>query len=699
MEKELTAFTEKLSYFENADRERILNALGVAQKNYGENSDAHSAGHSGKFSTGAAFILLELGLDADTIIASLILESYLDRPPSSIPVPPLAQVSIGDQFGPTVALLVGGVLKAGNLKTNNKTIAEAQNIRNMLLALTDDIRVIFIKLAEKLHALRTLDSSSDDVRKIVARECLDIYAPLADRLGISWIKNELEDLSLKFLNRETYQQIKNLVAEKRVERKQFLGLVQETIGREAEAAGINVTVESRAKHFYSVYMKMRKRGISPDKIYDLSGIRIICDSIENCYTLLGMVHRLWKPLSGCFKDYIAMPKPNGYRSLHTTVMFDGDSGQAHPDKVSVEQISLEQASGWGKLLEIQIRTEEMHRIAEYGVASHWLYKKGSSRDMVLPEDVEVVNKLKGWKQSEQGSSGFSSSWLEDLKREMLRNWVFVFTPQGKVIKLPAGATPIDFAYYIHTAVGEHCTGAKANGSIIPLNSQLKNTQVVEVLTSNSAHPHLNWLQLVKTSKARNKIRSWLEKNDDFYITGKAEEAKKKATPEASVVPPVPERKAPFQMVVQPPSSIFQVRIEDEKNLLIRFARCCNPVTGDAIIGYVSRGRGIIIHRKNCRCLASNPEFELRKIEAVWEDEGSVLVKRFRIEAKYSANLFSEIEGAIRKRQGHLIEGRLEETASNRLAGNFTMQLIKADDLKLVMKNIRGIPGILAIQTE
>ena len=665
---ENAAFTEKLRYFETNDRERILKALELASPSVSPD--------------GAASILLELGLDADTIIASLILDSYRNGPSSSS-----LPLSVEEQYGSAISLLVHGVIKIDGLKTNNRTIQEAQNIRNMLFALTDDIRVFFIKLAEKLHSLRVLDSTSDSGRKTVARECLDIYAPLADRLGISWMKNEFEDLSLKFINPETYQQIKKIVAEKRNQRNQFLELMQETIKSETKAAGIDVMVESRAKHFYSVYMKMRKRGISAEKIYDLSGIRIICESIENCYTLLGIIHRLWKPLSGCFKDYIAMPKPNGYQSLHTTIMFDIDSEEE------------------GKLLEIQIRTEQMHQIAEYGIASHWLYKKGSSRDMVLPEDISVVNKLKNWKHSDQRAGEISPAWLLDIKREILRNWIFVFTPQGKVIKLAAGATPIDFAYSIHTAVGEHCVGAKANGSIVPLSSQLKSTQVVEILTSQSAHPNINWLQLAKTSRARNKIRSWLEKNDEFYSTGKTEDAKKKPVPEPPAVPAVPDQKSPehnrsaIQMVVQPQSSLFQVRIEDEKNLLIRFARCCNPVTGDPIIGYVSRGRGIIIHRENCNNLANNPEFDNRKIEAVWENADSLLIKRFMIEAKYSANLFSEIESAIRKRQGHLIEGRLEEDTSNRLIGSFTMQLMKADDLKLVMKNIRGIPGMIAIKTD
>jgi len=673
VETKLAIFAEKISPFESSTRERILKTLDFMQE----------SAPGQKHFAGAALILLDLGLDADTIIAALLLVGFRDS---------LLPQALAEQVGQEAALLVQGVKKIDGLKTNAKTTYEAENVRNMLFALTDDIRVILIKLAEKLHAMRVMDVSSadgDEERKMAARECLDIYAPLADRLGISWIKAEMEDLSLKFLNRETYQQIKHIIAQKREQRSLFLELAREAIIAEAEKAGLAIEVKSRAKHFYSVYMKMRKRSKPADAIHDLSGIRIVCDSIENCYTLLGIVHHLWRPLSGSFKDYIARPKPNGYQSLHTAVMIEEGTGEEHEGEE-------------GRMLEIQIRTREMHSVAEHGVASHWLYKKGPSRNSIESQEVGLTNKFKAWNQGalSLAADGPSSSglWLEDIKRDLFRKWVYVFTPQGKVIKLPAGATPIDFAYHVHTAVGEHCIGAKAGGSIIPLSSQLRNAQVVEILTSPSAHPNLNWLEVAKSPRVRNRIRSWLEKNDEAFMT-----EKKKPVPEAAAAPHVPdtppEAAAPpiMQMVIQPLSSAMRVRIEDEKNLMLRFARCCNPVTGDPIIGYVSRGRGIIIHRKNCTSMAHNPEFEKRKIDAEWENTGSALVKRFRIEAKLSANLFSEIEGAIRKLQGHLIEGRLEETAENRLSGIFTMQLTQAGDLKPVIKHIRGIPGILAIQ--
>jgi GTP pyrophosphokinase len=365
----------------------------------------------------------------------------------------------------------------------------------------------------------------------------------------------------------------------------------------------------------------------------------------------------------------------------------------------------------GKLLEIQIRTGEMHHIAEYGVASHWLYKKAAAREGVRPLDISIINHLRAWNTqdlhphaNENQELPSSESFLENIKQELLKDSIYVFTPQGKVLELPAGATAIDFAYYIHSAIGEHCAAAKADGMIIPLSSELKNTQVVEILTAPAAHPHLNWLRLAKTSKARSKIRSWLQQHDDSLIIEKNVVAKhaflrKKPAKEQPKELPLEHDPSPVQWVINPQlpeGNLLHVRVEDEKNMMIRFARCCRPVTGDPIIGYVSRGRGIIVHRKHCSNLRHIPDFEERQIPTAWENADPVLVKRFKVESRLSADLFSEIEGAARKYQGHLIEGRLEETAVNRLTGFFTLQLEKEEDVKKIMKNIRGIPAVFTI---
>jgi GTP pyrophosphokinase len=667
----ISEFKEQLQRSEIGEQERIFQAVAWRAQfpaDPGDPSGEAALVHP----LGVAAILTNLNLDADTIIAAL-LHDVLEETGRS-------PGEIEERFGPDAARMVEGVTRIADISAKSKTLQEAENIRKMLFAMVTDIRVIFIKLADKLHTMRTLDEFDRERHKTIAQECLDIYAPLADRLGISWIKDELEDLALKYLNREVYLQIKEIVALKRGERRDFLDKVKEDIRREAAAAGITIEVESRAKHFFSIYQKMRKRNKATGDLYDLFGIRILCDGIEPCYTLLGLVHRLWKPLDGRFKDYIAMPKSNGYQSLHTTVMAAG-----------------------GNLLEIQIRTREMHRIAEHGIASHWLYKKGGAKEAVRPADISLVSRLRDWKQieSESGFSRVSESFLDDIKRELLKDSIYVFTPQGKVIELPAGATPIDFAYHIHTAIGEHCVGAKADGAIIPLSSELQNTQVVEILTATNGRPHVNWLRTVRTAKARSKIRSWLQQNDDSIIIEKNVVAKKKPPPPEAPPEKEPEPLGPRfirPQILESDTTLLHVRVEDEKNMMIRFAKCCHPVTGDPIIGYVSRGRGIIIHRKNCSNLANIPDFLERKIETEWENAASILVKRFKVEARLSTDLFSEIEGAVRKYQGHLIEGRLEETSVNHLTGFFTMQLEQSEDLKRVLKNIRGIPSVFSIQT-
>ncbi len=671
MESVVVDFSEKIQSYEPKDRERILRAALWVHELYEKQSAASGIDHIAHL-LAVAGILTNLNLDADSIIAALlhdVLENNVTTPEK-----------IAEGFGEAIPKLVEGLTRIADISAKNKTNQEAESIRKMLFAMVQDIRVILIKLADKLHTMQTLDHLPENQRKTVAQECLDIYAPLADRLGISWMKDELEDLSLKQLNREAFLQIKEIVALKKNERKEFLDRVQEDITKEANAAGIDIEIKSRAKHFYSIYQKMRKRSKEVGDLYDLFGIRILCRTIENCYTLLGFVHRLWKPLDGRFKDYIAMPKANGYQSLHTTVM-----------------------SYNGNLLEIQIRTFDMHQTAEYGVASHWFYKKGSTTEVIRPEDIPIVNRLKDWNLADNENHN-SSSFLDDIKREILKDSIYVFTPLGKVIELPAGATPIDFAYAIHTSIGEHCVGAKADGSIVPLTSELQNTQVVEIMTSPNARPNVNWLQGVKTSKARSKIRSWLQQNDDSIIIEKNVVARKKILP-AENIQPAPSQQEKTEEVFQQRivddevlnSQVLQVTVEDEKNMMIRFARCCQPITGDPIIGYVSRGRGIIIHRNNCSNLKNIPDFAERKIDVEWENAAAFLVKRFAIEARRSASLFSEIEGAVRKHQGHLIEGRLEETKADHLTGFFTMKLDNKDDLKKVMKSIRAIPSVYSIQ--
>jgi GTP pyrophosphokinase len=547
---------------------------------------------------GVAEILSLLGLDADCVAAGLLCRTAFTE---------AQREELRAKLGEGVYALTLGASRVASLSSTDKTISDAEHIRKMLFAMVNDIRVIFIKLADKLDTLRTLDNEKAQVpRRLVrlaAQECLDIYAPLADRLGIQQMKDELEDLALKHLNPDAFLQIKEIVAVKRNERDRFLSGVKDRVLREAEKSGIAVEGYSRAKHFYSIYQKMRKRGKAGDELFDLLGVRLICRSIEHCYTLLGICHRLWKPIDGRFKDYIAMPKSNGYRSLHTTVMAEGN------------------------LLEIQIRTTEMHETAEFGVASHWLYKKGSTAEVVRVEDLSIINRLKEWnaQQTEDGPGGAflgpvaqglgvplrgqedgEADFLAEIKKELLKDSIFVFTPMGKVVELPQNATAIDFAYAIHSDIGNHCSLAKANGKAIPLSAPLQNTQVVEIQVSPAAHPNRNWLPLVRTAKARNKIRAWLFQHDDFAAP---------ETPKEHAERPHPQPKKKAEPETRP---LLTVRVADEKNMMVRFAKCCVPKPPQAIVGFVSRGRGIIIHRAECKSLLHIADFEERRIDAEWD---------------------------------------------------------------------------------
>ena len=562
------------------------------------------------------------------------------------------------------------------MKAQNKSVQTTETIRKMLFAMVKDIRVILIKLADKLHNMRTLEYKKEHRRRAIAQETLDIYAPLAGRLGIAWLKDELEDLALKHVNNAAYDQIKAFVSQRRSERSDYLERVEESITQAATEAGIDIEVETRAKHFYSIYEKMRRRGKELEEIFDLLGTRIVCGTASQCYTLLGLVHQIWPPIEGRFKDYIAMPKANKYQSLHTTVMgFDG------------------------KLLEIQIRTREMHQTAEYGIAAHWVYKQGLTREQARKEDLAIINRVR-----DLGAIRLTSNeFLEEIKREILKDSIYVFTPKGDAIQMPRGATAIDFAYHIHTEVGHHTMAAKADGSIIPLRAELSNTQVIEIVTSQHAHPHLNWLRYARTTRTRQKIRQWLNKHDESLILDKSIVARKKAPVPPAKKPPEPAREHEHDENGErhEPATVIDtgkvgVRVGDERNMLIHFAQCCHPTTGDEIVGYVSRGRGIIVHKQGCKNLTNIPDFESRAIEVEWETVSPRETRRFRVVAKRTFDLFSEIESAIRKFHGNLIEGRVEESDDGRLDAQFTVELDRRDDFKKVMKSVRSIPQVLSI---
>ncbi len=541
-----------------------------------------------------SFILAESRFDVDTIVSGLV-HGYSANG--------VSHEEIAAEYGEDVAKIVEGASKIHELPSSTRTLLQSDAIRKMLFALADDVRVIFVKLADKLDRIRYIKNLDEAERKILAQEVIDIWAPLADRLGMQNAKNEFEDLSLKYTNPAAFRQIKEVIAQKKEERAAYLNEAVTTIQNEAKKAGLEIEISSRAKHFYSIYQKMRKRNKEPSELYDLLALRIICSEKSDCYTLVGIVHSLWSPLDGRFKDYIAMPKSNGYQSLHTTVMCKD------------------------RPLEIQIRTKEMHEFAEHGLASHWLYKKGKSRDLVDISKLGIFNQISKLTDSAAQDDAIQNGELfKEFKNELLADEIVVFTPKGDVKKLPLGATAIDFAYSIHSAIGEKIVGAKADGKIIPLSQPLKNTQIIEVITNPNAHPTEGQLKIVKTGKAHQKIHSWLYQNDPTFIDHEmqakieAENLQRARENQALQNAKRAHKKGEgFNPELEEPSAT-RIRIGNSSNFLITFAKCCSPRYPDPIAGYVSRARGITVHRADCPTYARIQDLERRRIEVEWDRE-------------------------------------------------------------------------------
>ena len=660
MDSLVIQFEKRLKRFTPEERRKLIKAANLSETLHHDQKRASGEPyfiHPMK----VAEILVDMQMDCETVAAALLHDLLEDTD--------VTADDIRKGFGKQVQNLVEGVTKISILQAKNLSVQRSETIRKMLLAMTKDIRVILIKLADKLHNMSTLEHHPLPKRKETAQECLDIYAPLAERLGIFWLKAELEDLSLKHLNPNVYKQITEFLESKQKERSSYLKRVENALQTEVKKERINISVFARAKHRYSIYLKMKVRDKGLGEIYDLLGIRIICETINECYTLLGIVHKLWPPIDGRIKDYIAMPKANGYQSLHTIVM-----------------------AFRGQVIEVQLRTLEMHMRAEYGVAAHWRYKSDIKGSRMKLRDIALVTKLKSW----DGMWNASDEFLKEIKREILRDSIYVFTPKGDIIELPTGSTAIDFAFHIHTEIGNRCIGAKADGSIIPLNHELRNTQVIDILTSANARPHLNWLRFVKTASARSKIRHWLNHHDTNLILDRNIIAKRKPALETEPDDIKPEPEEIKKRIID--HSKMSLKIGNERNMMIQIARCCNPSSGDQIIGYISRGRGIIVHKKRCSNLRNIRDIEQRSVDVEWEAFSPRSTQRFKISSRMTSDLFSEIEGAVRKHKGHLIEGKLDEDERGNLRGAFTLELEHKDDFKKIMKSIRTIPTVLNIQS-
>ena len=576
----LQEFIQNFSFYSDSSKEKITKAWNFLLQNCKDKKRPCGSPYY-LHPLRIAYILAQREFDDDCICAGLLHSIYDFE---------ITSEEISSQFGTSVAKIIDGTSKIMHIPVNSKTLHQADAIRKMLFAMVDDVRVIFVKLADRLDRIRNIKSLEPSQQRLLASEIIDIWAPLADRLGMSKEKNEFEDLSLKYTNPDAFQQIKAVISQKKDERAAYLQKAVSTIQNEADKLGIKVYITSRAKHFYSIYQKMRKRNKEPSELFDLLALRVICQHKTDCYTLIGIVHGLWKPLEGRFKDYIAMPKANGYQSLHTTVMCED------------------------KPLEIQIRTQKMHDIAEHGVASHWLYKKGMNHDLVDVNNLSIFNQLQELRNKPLSDETF----FQNFKNDLLGDEVLVFTPKGEVKKLPLGSNAIDFAYSIHSAIGEKIVGAKANGKIIPLTQPLQNTQIIEILTNPQAHPTEAQLKSVKTTKAKQKIHSWLVANDSTF---EAKSNTAKIENEASKVIQEEHRKHKKGTgLPQEQKETGKVKVGNTTNFIVTFAKCCNPKYPDPISGYVSTGRGLIIHKANCITFHRIPNIQKRTLEVEWEVE-------------------------------------------------------------------------------
>jgi len=692
---------------------------------------AHEA-HEGQFrasgepffqhSLAVANVLADLRLDYETIAAA-ILHDVLEDTDITIE-------EIQEQFGETVAKLVDGVTKMGQMQgfrgqteKSKKERARAESLRKMLLAMVDDVRVVLIKLADRTHNMRTLGSLREDKRKRIAKETLDIFAPLANRLGIWQIKWELEDLSFRYLSPETYKQIARMVDERRVNREKYVSEVAYQLKVELAKRDIHAEVTGRPKHIYSIWRKMKRKGVDFDQIYDVRAVRVLVNTIEECYASLGIVHTLWRPIPGEFDDYIATPKDNLYRSLHTAVV-----------------------GPVGKTIEVQIRTCEMHQDAELGVAAHWRYKEGSKYDVSFDRKIAWLRQLMEWKDEVADAAEF----IDQLKDEVFQDRVHVLTPQGDAIDLPIGATPIDFAYYIHTEVGHRCRGAKVNGKIVPLSYKLNNGDQVEVLTAKRGGPSRDWLnpnlKYLKTSRARSKVRHWFrhQNYEENVSHGRAileKELHRLGIPEinyeklaqyfnfnkvdgflaalgrSDISPPKmvaainsilettePAQQQEWQLPVQSTSRMTTapsgMQIHGVGNLLTNLAQCCRPVPGDdAIIGYITRGRGVTIHRRDCpnvlRLTQRSPE---RLIDVEWDMEGDATYPvDVQIEAFDRPKLLHDITSIMANEKINMSAVNVTTRKKENIAlVSMTLEVANIDQLSRVLALIAQLPNVVEV---
>jgi len=661
-----------------------------------------------------AGILTQLRLDVASVATGLLHDTVEDT---------LATLNeIQETFGEEIAQLVDGLTKISLISLRSSEENQAENFRKMILAMVKDIRVILIKLADRLHNMRTLKYHTPEKQAEIAQETLDIYAPLAHRLGIDWIKSELEDLAFQYLYPEIYEEIRRKIAKKEKERARYTDEVKRTLMKKLYENHIEGEVTGRLKQIYSIYLKMKEQNIDFDQVYDITAFRVVVNSIKECYDVLGIIHSLWKPIPGKFKDYIGLPKENMYQSLHTTAI-----------------------GPYGERIEIQIRTYEMHKIAEEGIAAHWKYKEGKAVEEAEDKRFTWLRQLLEWQRDLKDDREF----IESVKVDLFPNEVYIFTPKGSVKPFPIGSTPIDFAYSIHSDVGNRCSGAKVNGKIVPLRYELRSGDTVEILTSSNQKPSKDWLKLVKTSRAKTKIRQWFtaEEREKSITLGKEileKELRKYDLQQAKLIKSGELAKVASEFSFQGVDDLVaavgygkitanqiigkilpQEKLEQQKeeliegrfkhliqkitrspkdallikgidNVMVRYAGCCNPVPGDKVVGFITRGRGVTIHTADCQnAMDEDPH---RKVEVEWDStkEYSYPV-RVRIYSEDKKGLLAEISNSISSHKANIKNARVDTTEDKKAISTFEVEIRDLNHLNKVIRALEKIKGVQRVE--
>ena len=659
-----------------------------------------------------AKILAELKLDAATVAAGILHDTIEDTTSTTEEIQSL--------FGDEVAKLVDGMTKLSRIELQSREEREAQNFRKMIVAMSNDIRVILIKLADRLHNMRTLTFLPPEKQKRTAQETLDIYAPLANRLGIAKIKTELEDLSFRYLHPEEYREIADKVTQKRLERQAYIDELIEIVKRQLAEHGYKGEVKGRPKHLYGIWQKMQKQGISFEDVYDLIAVRIITDTKVNCYAILGLIHSLWTPVPGRFKDFIGVPKSNLYQSLHTTVI--GPKGQR---------------------VEFQLRTEEMHRLAEEGIAAHWRYKEKTALSQREEQQFAWLRQLLEW----QSDLTDAKEFMETVKGDLFPDVVYVFTPKGDVRELPQGSTPVDFAYAVHTDIGHQCVGAKINGKIVPIKHILRNGDRIEVITQTGHTPSRDWLKFVKTSKARTRIKAWVktEERRRSILLGKElldKDLRKHELSPAKVYKSndihrvahelshntvddmlaaigygkvsahmVANKLAPDRPHIEPllkkplkkPAPEKKgagggMKIGGMDQMLFHLSKCCSPVPGDKVVGFITRGRGISIHTMDCPNVADMTVDKERMVEVTWgEFKSGAHAVKIAVLTQDKPGILASVSSSISAAEANISHAEVSTNADKQASLNFTIEIIDVEHLNRIIKSIASVDGVLEVK--